>query len=456
MKENSPCGTSYRSFHPNAGFTARGRGFRPQVEALEERWCPIGGVMEWSDPWAAVRLVGGVAIQPWDGKIVGVGDISTGPYTTAIAVVRLNPDGSLDTTFNNGAGTLKLTVGVSASGEAVALQPDGKILVGGTAAVQKGIPPTDGEFVVARLNPDGSLDTTFGNTGHKGVGGGIWAYNPSAGLEAVHNLTVLTDSSNHVTGIMAGGTGNTAGHQSFAAVKLTAAGLPDTTFGVGSIALANAGGRDDNPLGMAVTPAGGVVLVGDAGNFGAVVAFTAAGKLDTTFNGTGSRLDQVNGTTTYFDAVTVQPTAGGGYGIVAVGATFPPGAGRSGLVVRYTSVGQLDPTFGASGIVITSNAAEFMAVGLEADGSIVVAGTAWFTNPNGDLRTQMAVGHLSAGGSWDTTFGTAGTGISVVPPLDPINGGDKALCLAIDADGSIVIGGMTGSGMVAFDRFSAP
>jgi uncharacterized delta-60 repeat protein len=435
------------------GHRARDRGFRPQVEALEERWCPIGGVMEWSDPWAAVQRFGGLAIQPWDGKIVGAGQIGTGKGNTAIAVVRLNSDGSLDTTFN-GSGTRTLTIGVTAAGLAVALQPDGKILVGGYAATQKAIPPTDDEFVVARLNPDGSLDTTFGNTGHKGVGGGIWAYNPTAGREMVQNLTVLTDSSNHVTGIMVGGTGNTAGHQSFAAVKLTPDGLTDTTFGVGGIALANAGGVDNFPQGMAVTPSGGAVLVGNAGQFGAVVAFTSAGKLDTTFNGTGTRVDQVNGTTTYFDAVAVQPTAGGGYGIVVVGATFPPGAGRSGLVVRYTSAGQFDPTFGAYGVVITTNAKEFFAVGLEANGSIVVSGNAWFTNPNGDQGQQMAVGHLSADGSLDTTFGPAENGISVVP-LNAGGGDTTAFCLAIDTDGSIVIGGWNGH-QVAFARFSAP
>jgi hypothetical protein len=154
---------------------------------------------------------------------------------------------------------------------------------------------------------------------------------------------------------------------------------------------------------------------------------------------------------TYFDAVAIQPSAGGGYEIVVAGRIGPP---SSGLVVRYTSGGQLDSTFATGGLFITTNAAEFVDVKLEADGSIALTGDAQYTNPNGQLRDEVAVAHLFANGSPDTTFGTAGTGISVIPPSDPING-DQAYALAIDASGRLDVV-CTIAGQAALARFTAP
>jgi uncharacterized delta-60 repeat protein len=212
---------------------------------------------------------------------------------------------------------------------------------------------------------------------------------------------------------------------------------------------------------MAVTPAGGVVLVGGLSSNAAVVAFTAAGQLDPTFNGTGYRVDNLAGAGggTGYDAVAVQPLAGGGYGIVVAGWDVPAGVEySSGVVARYTSAGQLDPSFGSGGFLVTSAAGEFHGVALAADGSVVVGGFAWYTNPNGEVRHQMAVGHLTADGAADPTFGTAGNGISVVPPLDPLNG-DAAAAVAVGPDGRIVLAGDTGGGstrQAAFARFTAP
>jgi uncharacterized delta-60 repeat protein len=428
--------------------------FRPRVEGLEDRTTPSGGLLDPTFngtgtatlPHATCDLANAVAVQP-DGKIVSVGRNADG-----IAVVRMNPNGTLDTSFN-GTGSVTLKVARGATGKAVTLQPDGKIVVGGSADTKPN--HTDSEYVVARLNPDGSLDRTFGNSR------GLWVSNPTGGGEGVAKLAVLTDAANHVTGIMAGGTGQAGGYQSFAAIKLTPAGLPDTTFGSGGTALANVGGVNDRVKGMAVTPAGGVVMVGWLLNDSAVVAFTAAGQLDTTFNGTGYRVDNLAGAggATGYDAVAVQPLPGGGYGIVVAGLVAPAGVEYGyGVVARYTSAGQLDPTFGSGGSFITSAAGEFYSVALAADGSVVAAGYAWYTNPNGEVRRQMAVGHLTADGAADTTFGTAGNGISTVPPLDPLSG-DDAGSLAIGPDGRIILAGLTGAGatrQAAFARFTAP
>ena len=101
-----------------------------------------------------------VAVQP-DGRIVVAVDTFVGPATIparddAFIVIRFNPDGSLDTTFSgDGVATAFFGEGITATPAALAFQ-DGRIVVGGTAA---------GDFALARFNPDGSLDTSFGGDG---------------------------------------------------------------------------------------------------------------------------------------------------------------------------------------------------------------------------------------------------------------------------------------------------
>jgi len=100
-----------------------------------------------------------VALQA-DGKIITAGYAYTGDdFTDDFALARYNPDGSLDTTFS---GDGLLTTAVSSSydfANAVALQADGKIVAAGYAD-NFGF-----NFALARYNPDGSLDTTFNDDG---------------------------------------------------------------------------------------------------------------------------------------------------------------------------------------------------------------------------------------------------------------------------------------------------
>jgi uncharacterized delta-60 repeat protein len=97
-------------------------------------------------------------IQP-DGKIVGSGTNSTGP-TTDTTVVRYNLNGSLDAGFGTG-GIMTTRVGTTASiGEAIAVQTNGKIVIAGNS-----FSGTNFDFGAVRLNPNGSLDSSFGTGG---------------------------------------------------------------------------------------------------------------------------------------------------------------------------------------------------------------------------------------------------------------------------------------------------
>src|SRR2546430_2519420 len=104
-----------------------------------------------------------VAIQA-DGKIIAAGGNQTGGSQNGFTLVRYNSDGSLDTSFN-GTGVAVTPVGDAGSGASdLAIQPDGKIVVVGSGLAAQGT-FFFGAFAVVRYNPDGSLDTSFGSTG---------------------------------------------------------------------------------------------------------------------------------------------------------------------------------------------------------------------------------------------------------------------------------------------------
>ena len=91
-----------------------------------------------------------LALQPGDGKLIAVGYFNSYKGVPRAGVARLNNDGSLDTTFDIGSGANDLVT-------SVALQPDGKLIVGGSFTSFNGV----GRNRIVRLNPDGSVDYTI-------------------------------------------------------------------------------------------------------------------------------------------------------------------------------------------------------------------------------------------------------------------------------------------------------
>ena len=103
-----------------------------------------------------------------DGKVVAVVDSFVGPAVVperddAFYVLRLNPDGSPDATFDgDGLAVFLFGEGTNAMPAAVVVQPDGRIVVGGSVSPSGGGPS---DFALVRFNPDGSPDAAFGNGG---------------------------------------------------------------------------------------------------------------------------------------------------------------------------------------------------------------------------------------------------------------------------------------------------
>ena len=397
-----------------------------------------------------------VAVQP-DGKIVIAG---FGGPDTVLAVTRLNPDGSFDTGFD-GDGTSGADFGGSDSATAVALQPDGKILVSGTTSE----PNTwfTGDFAIARFKPDGSLDTTFNFDGKTTINFGGWdgAYAAAlqsngkivlAGFGAGDSLNVAVarlnadgsrDTSFDGDGkkTFGGGVGRAvllqpdgklviAGYANldFAAWRLNANGSVDTTFdGDGAAAVDFAGGSDTG-ITAALAPSGKLLVAGitDPGKT-AVMRLNANGALDLTYGGDAQRILDYGGNDVA-QAVLVQPDGR----LVVAGTGSPDGDVE---VTRLNATGTLDAGFGAGGTSAVDFGAfdEGYAIARQADGKLVVAG---HVSANDDV----AVARLNPDGSPDATFGGDGRRI-----LD-YGLWDYARAVLVQPNGKIVLVGDGGAG----------
>lgn len=154
----------------------------------------------------------GVALQP-DGRVLASADVATGPTTFQQAVLRVQTNGTLDSTFGSGGVAIVPPIG-NERNSAVAVQPDGKVLAVGSANDDK-------QFSIVRLNVDGSLDPLFGLAGHAlvdlGAGG---ATASSAVVQAAGRIVV------------AGGTATAGTQESVdsALVGLLGVGQPPTSM----------------------------------------------------------------------------------------------------------------------------------------------------------------------------------------------------------------------------------
>jgi uncharacterized delta-60 repeat protein len=176
---------------------------------------------------------GAVAIQA-DQKIVAFGNNKDGEMLLA----RLLPDGVPDSNF--GPGGVR-DLGMNGPAEALAIQPDGKFVVGGQV---------DGKtFRVARLNSNGTPDASFGTDSVSDVG--------FPGASRVNALALQSDGKIVAAGLS--GTGD------MAVARLQPGGQPDTTFGTGGKQLIDFDADTDAANSVAIEPDGGIVLAGRKG-----------------------------------------------------------------------------------------------------------------------------------------------------------------------------------------------
>jgi len=424
-----------------------------------------------------------------DDKIVVVGNSWNGSIYE-IALARYNADGTLDASFG-GDGKVTTPVGTNEQEglQAIALQPDGKIVVAGV-----GSNGSNDDFAVVRYNTDGSLDTTFGGDGIVLV-----AVSPG-GDDNAFDVVIRPDGSIFVAGqsqIVAGsglgyaildadGTvlvGSESDEPPPTEATLNARGIDAVLQSDGKILVAgytleadhdfvlwryNADGTLDNGFsddGIVTTAVGaswdegqsvalqsdgkilvaGSSLVGGFWDF-SLVRYNADGSLDTSFDGDGKLTTALTGGHDVAYQVLLQADGR----IVLSGYSD----NKDFALARYNADGSLDTSFDGDGIVATSfgvgSFAPSYRSALQPDGKIVVAGS--FT-PGPGQPYDFALARYNTDGSLDTSFDGDGKLTTAFGAGD-----DFGRSVAVQSDGKIVVVGNSFNGAIyelAVARYNA-
>jgi uncharacterized delta-60 repeat protein len=318
-----------------------------------------------------------------DGKIIIGGNFTSYNGITRNRIARLNTNGTLDGTFNQGTGANGWVANIS-------IQSDGKIIVGG------GFEFTSYNGVarnrIARLNGDGTLDATF---------------NPGAGANSIVGTTSIQSDGKIVIGGAFTSFNGTARDR---IARLNADGTIDGTFYL------NPGtGANTTVETISIQTDGKIIIGGGFATYNGtatnrIARLNADGTLDGTFNlGTGANSD-VNTTSIQSD------------GKIIIGGQFTSYNGTTrNRIARLNADGTLDGTFNPG--TGANNAVE--TISIQSDGKLIIGGD--FTSYNGTTRNRIA--RLNADGTLDGTF-NLGTGVN--------NGVSTT---SIQSDGKIIIGG---------------
>ncbi len=371
-----------------------------------------GGIVR-TDLSANQDEIGDIAFQA-DGKIIAAGYVQA----HGLGLVRYNSNGTLDSSF--GVGGVVLSNLIPYGAEAVAVQPDGKIVVAGDTYTTE----TLYDFAVARFNSDGSPDSNFGTGGRVTRDFGVNHYD---------NLSdVLIQPDGKIIAVGGSYAINNQAYTDITLIRFNNNGTVDTDFGMGGWGRADFG-YGDYAYSALLLSNGKILVGGFSRNVGSlddltVVRFNADGSLDTTFGTSGRAVADIFGQDAIVDMV-LQPDG------KIVGAGYSNRDSNIDIaVVRFNADGSLDSGFGVNGKQTTSfqtNSDESAnAVALQPDGKIVVAG---YTKILGQ-GTDFVVARYNPNGSPDGSFDGDGKAVIITPEIS------NASSLLIQPDGKYILG----------------
>jgi uncharacterized delta-60 repeat protein len=437
------------------------RTFRPQAEGLEGRQLLTAGALDTTFNSTGYALPGpgsatayAVQIQPLNGDILAAGEDSGGNAGN-FRVDALTPSGALDPSFGTNGSVTTDFAGKEDRAQDMAVMPDGRIVVVGWAdtgtGTVKGLPVYNYDFAVARYLPSGALDTSFGNGTGK-VTTNISTYRtagPANEQDWAYAVVVQDDGK-----IVVGSVSRT-GPETFEGVlvRYNTDGTLDTTFnpsgampGVVQINLPNF--NDDEVMDVAIlrdptNPANDKIVTeeravaldasGNSHSSVAVALYNLNGSLDTSFGTSGRTVTTMSG-----------DIAGGCMalqldGSVVVGASYTPQSGAPSelALLRYTTAGVLDSTFGNNGIALyndptgTSDAGHSVAI-QPSNGEILFAGASYTSSSESSILARF-----QTNGAIDTSFASNGVARNAFT-----NAGGYFNDMILQPDGKIVAVGL--------------
>ncbi len=314
--------------------------------------------------------------------------------TTALVVRRFQSEGAADSTF----ASVPLFRSTNAAATAIAVQPDGKVLVAGHSSQKQ----TTGCYALARLDVDGTPDPTFQGgqvstcVGINGAWAGAMALQPNGQILLAGNI--LRADRNGDAGL----------------TRYNADGSVDTTFGTGGTAVGPLPGFNGQAL--LVESSGRIVVAGNqelvSQTETVVEGFTASGALDGTFGGGGwnriafAALDRQ---TVY----SMQQTRSGD--LLVGGSHFSFGQSATyGYIVAFTSAGAVDGSFGNGGtrnydFDANLGNGSLTAIMPMVDGSLLAVGY-------GNDTQEAAILHLDQYGAVDSQLAPGGVLYANVAP----------------------------------------
>ena len=328
--------------------------------------------------------------------------------------------GRSDTTFGTGGIQTTDLSGPTDRGYSVALQADGKIVLGGTTGF-----PSD--IVVVRYNTDGSIDTSFGVLGVATAAIG-------SSTDRTEQIIVQPDGKILVAAYVSAAVGS-----DFGLVRFNSDGTADNTFGTDGVATFLTAGGFDYLETAALQADGKILLAGYSNTLGSDIVLlrvNADGTLDNTFDGDGQVITNFNGAASTDRAFGIAVQSDGR--ILLVGSTDE---GESNVaVLRYNTNGSLDTTFSGDGLLAVDIGDADIArdIVIQSDGSIVLTG-----NTESGGNTDVFLIRVDSNGVLDAGFGTGGIATTSVD-----SGDDSGESVTITADGSIFVAGNAGADFV--------
>lgn len=342
-----------------------------------------------------------------DGKVI-IGGYSKNGSIEDFALVRYNIDGSLDNTFSFDGKIVTNNKNSADGAFASKLQSDGKLVVVGASNGQYYF-----DFALARYNPDGSLDKTFGNEGKQLTD--VFGFDDYA-----HSIDIQTDGKILVAGYSSNSTNNF-----ISIARYNTDGSLDKTFSGDGIQTGSFGGSNSIAYSIALQTNGKILVGGHVdGNF-ALIRYNSDGNLDNTFSQDGFQITNLAPIVIGSEGRSIAIQSNDGKILLAGSAEF------DFAVVRYNSDGSIDQTFNNNGIQIIdfkgNNKGDFgRSVAVQNDGKIILAGSS---------ENDLAMVRFTNNGRLDSSFGKFGLFISKLPGIDFGKG------VTIQADGKILAAG---------------